>query len=398
MEKSVRAAIQRHMRGWAPYPHVRVTATEQGHLVRWGSASDILNASLCMEIDTAGTPSRRDFAILSTHGTRAWEKSDMRIMENDPDLTAYSPWGVSPSPARMAALTLDECSGALEHIRLCWAKNPKALSMLHLVDTQGFAPRIALHTALDVLAASSTPDALHNPKEVMEPLARIALGHAMQSPRKAWACKFGHPESDSRWRDMTLVAWQDPGGWNVAIAPRDNPILFSDYHWQETDKGLVFYDRLPSDAPSDTMQSRGSYERYGRSQHTLASVVDVHWDSAKAMLSSSIVAVEPDTAWTKPVKAALKKELQTSKSISPEYYSFMRSFEEKAFDYLSAKAVTPDALALGMRMTVGRSLDAPGKTIGDFQARLAAWGTAMEGAAKKEEMVVDGNLFEGLGL
>lgn len=396
MEKSVRAAIQRHMRGWAPYPHVQVISTKQGHLVRWRSARDMLDASACVEIETVGTPARSDFSILAVRGTRTWEKTDARIMENDASLEAHSPWAFSADPARIAMLSANDCTDTLQHLRLSWAKNPLARQTLDLVDAQSFSPAVALHTSLDALAAASTPEALHEPKTQMECLARIALGHAMNSKRKAWACKFGHAD-EGRWSDMTLVAWQDPGGWNMTIGPRDNPILFSDYHWEDTSKGLVFYDRLPSDAPSETMRSRGSYERYARSQHSLDNLAGLHWKTLHTVLSSKIALVEPDTAWTKPVAAALKKRLDTSKSISPEYHSFMRAFEEKAFDYLSAQAATPAGQALGMRMTIGRSLDEPAKSVADFQQRLVDWGLAMGNSSKKEEMVVDGNVFEGFG-
>lgn len=396
MEKSVRAAIQRHQRGWSPYPHVRVTTTPVGHRVRWVSAKDMLDAAAYVEIETTGTPSRSDFSILSVLGTRTWDKTDVRIMENDPNLEALVPWSSVASPARIAALDADACVDTLANLRLSWARNASAKKMLDLVEAQSFSPAVALRTSLDVLAAASTPEALHEPKTQMECLARIALGHAMDSKRKAWACKFGHAEA-GRWNDMTLVAWQDPGGWNLTIGPRDNPILFSDYHWQDTPGGLVFYDRLPSGAPEETMRSRGSYERYARSQHTLDNLAALHWEALHAVLSSKTLVVEPDSAWTKPVKAALKKGLDTSTSISPEYHSFIRSFEEKAFGYLASKAMTSEGKALGMRMTIGRSLDEPSQTVADFQHRLMAWGLAMTNGFKKEDMVVDGSVFEGLG-
>ena len=396
MEKSVRSAIQRHLRGWAPYPHVQVMETEKGHRVKWSSVQDILDPYQRVVIDTEGTPARRNFGIVGVHGARKWERSDAHMMDKDPHLLTLQPWAFAAVLGSIAALSKDEAAETLTHLKVVWNKNSDAALIFRMLDAQQLSPVIALHACLDALALASTPDALHEPMLHTAPLARILLGHAMASERKAWACKFGHPQGE--WSNMALVAWKHSSGWSMSIVSQDNPRLFSDYHWQGTPGGLVFYDRLPSNAPDDTMISRGSFERYARSYHSNEAMLSTHWKQLQSLCLSKPASIEPDTVWTRPIGAAFKKSLFTSTSISLEYYSALRAFEEQAFDYLSSRAATPEGMAVSACMTIGRSLDAPPKDIADFQSRFSSWGFALTKKIENENFVVDSHVFEGLGV
>lgn len=395
MEKAVRAVIQRHLRGWAPYPHIEVVTTAVGHIVNWGGAGDMLNRKRMVTIDTVGSPSKRDFSIKKLLGERKWTRQDMHMMDCDEHLHAMQPWAIAVVPRRIEALSTQECVSILAHLHNSWRGNARAKGFLELVQAQKFTPAIELHTAIDVLAAASTQESIHNEKKQIAPLARILIGYAMDNECKAWSCKLSH--HCGKWNDMAIVAWRGDSSWNVCIIPVDNPILFSDYNWQQTHAGLVFHDKLSQTAPVDTLVTRGSYERYARSHYREPDLEDVHWDSVHALLSSPIVSIEPDTAWIQPIAAAFQKELATSAVITNEQYAFMRAFEEKAFDYLMVCATTLEGRGIAGCMAVSRSLDEPAKNIQDWQMRLTVWNNVIIGM-QQNELNIDGAIFEGVGL
>ena len=394
MEKSVRSAIQRHLRGWAPYPHVRVSETEKGHCVQWGDAIDILNMALYAEIHTTGKPSQRDFTIVKSKGSRVWQKSDMHIMDHNESQSALRPWAFPVALERVAALSQDDCMATLTHLRAAWHKNQHARNMLNLVEIQNFSPAIALHTSLDVLVAASGSDACYEPETHIEPLVRILLGHAMDSDHGTWACTFS--QVDTNFNNLVLLAWREPGGWNVSIIPNECPILFSDYHWEDTTEGLIFYDRLPANAHEDMMMGRGSRERYLRSHNVFNAIG--HRKRFCTLVTSKPIVLDPDKAWTDPIGAVVRDKLPEASEYSLVDYSLMRAFEEKAFDYLSSNAKTPAGRALGACMNVVRSLSEPTKHMKDFQKRLVVWNTAIQSVSNKEEVNISSELFEGIGI
>lgn len=394
MEKAVRSVIQRHLRGWAPYPHIEVVPTASGHSVHWRAAEDMLNMKLLVTINTVGLPARRDFSIKTVLGERKWTRQDMHMMDCDEHLNARQPWATAVAPGRIEALSTQECISILNHLRKSWQSNARAKSFLDLVHIQNFTPATELHTALDVLAEASTSESMYSEKTQIAPLARILIGHAMDNERKAWSCKFSHPRV--KWNDMAIVAWKGYSSWNVCIVPVDDPILFSDYHWQQTHAGLVFYDKLSWTAPVDTLITRGSYERYTRSHYIEPDLEAVHWDSVYALLSSPIASIEPDTAWVQPIVAAFQKGLGTSACITNEQYAFMCAFEEKAFDCLIACATTLEGRGIAGCIAVSRSLDEPAKNVQDWQKRLLVWNNIIAGM-QQEELKIDSNVFEGVG-
>lgn len=392
MEQTIRATILRHLRGWAPYPHVQVITTESGHDVHWRASEDMLNSKKTVNITTVGLPARREFSITKVEGARKWTRKDMHIMNCDANLEAVQPWAVAVAPKRIDALLPQECIPILEHLRASWKGNIRATRFLDLVHAQNFTPRVELHTAIDVLAEASTSESMYREKTQIAPLARIVIGHAMNNESNAWSCKFSHPSG--RWSNMAMTAWKSESSWNVCIVPLDDPILFSDYRWLVTQAGLVFHDKLPWSAPADTLTTRGSYERFTRSYVMASELETTHWNSLHALLSAPIAPIELDATWIKPLVSAFDKGLTTSTSITREQYSFMRAFEEKAFDCLITSATTPQGRKIAGCMAVSRSLDEPAKNVQDWQKRLLVWNNIIAGM-QQEELKIDGNVFEG---
>lgn len=184
---------------------------------------------------------------------------------------------------------------------------------------------------------------------------------------------------------MAMTAWKSDSSWNVCIVPLDDPVLFSDYHWLLTQAGLVFH---------DTLTTRESYERSARNYVMVSELETTHWDSLHALFSAPIAPIERDAMWIKPLVAAFDKGLATSKSITREQYSFMRAFEEKAFDCLITSAITPQGRTIAGCMAVARSLDEPAKNVKDWQKRLLVWNNIIAGM-QHEEFKIDGDVFEG---
>lgn len=392
MEKAVRAAIQRHLRGWAPYPNVQVTETQLGHQVLWRDANDILSAQKSARIETRGMPSRRNFTILNAQGERRWTRQDVHMMEFDEHLTASLPWTAWAAQKGLEQMSSQECSTMLVHLHSAARDNAPMRFLLELVRKQNFHPRNALHTALDALALASTPETRHVELPKAAPLARILVGHAMQSEGKAWACEISH--SEGKWSDMAAVAWQHGQDWNLSIVPRNNPIIFCDYRWEASAGGLLFKNARERGAPEDTAAGRGSYERYSGSYHLGATLHELHAESIAAVLASPRKAVvEPDSVWLKPIVEGVKSGLAEKTPIAHEYYSLMRAFEEKAFAYLSSHARTPQGWALGACMTVSRSLEGPPQNVKEWQPRLLLWDNAIAG--RTVEMIpISSDLWE----
>ena len=379
MEKAVRSAIQRHHRGWSPYPHVRVEKTSHGHRVHWSDPVDILNKGLQVVIDSVGMPSKRDFKIQSVKGWREWTSDDGRMMERDEHLAKLFPLTHGASRVHLSALSLDECRTAMEHLRLVWGRHAVVNRLLTLVEAQHFDAPIALRTALDALACVSR-EMIECEESEVAPFARIAVGHAMQSETSTWACSFGH--SAGKWSSMVLLAWGQDDDWRVCIIPQGNPIVYSDYAWSMTDKGVAFTDKLSPESPSALRPGRGSYERYQKIYRKDSVEEKAQVEAFEKLLSKTIVPTEPDDTWLQPIAHAVSSGLHKEKTsgFSPEYYSLMRAFEEGAFDYLRAHARTPQGHAVVAAMHVARSLEEPPRNIAQWFSHLERWALAIAGA------------------
>ncbi len=383
MEKAVRSAIQRHHRGWSPYPHVRVVETSDGHRVYWNNPNNILNKTGQVVVQSTGMPSKRDFRIHSVAGTRRWTSDDSRMMERDEHLASVYPLALGAGHAHVAALSADECRSTLEHLGRAWQAHPVANGLLTLVHAQHFSPDVALRTALDALACVPQ-EMIEREEPCIAPIARIAVGHAMQSQTNAWASAFGR--FAGKWTDMNVLAWGQGDDWRLCIIPQGNPIVYSDYAWSMTDKGVQFVDKLSPESPSSLRAGRGSYERYQRVQRHYGVEEKAHLQAFETLLSRPIVQSEPDETWTKPIAQAVTEGLhhKSKSDVSPEYYSLMRAFEECAFDFLRKHASTPQGQAVVAAMHVARSLEESPRNVVQWFSHLERWGMAISGVAALE--------------
>ncbi len=378
MEKAIRSAIQRHHRGWNPYPHVRVVETSGGHRVHWSDANNLLSKKNQVVVESTGMPSKRDFRINSVVGTRMWTSDDGRMMERDEHLAAVYPLALGAKSAHVAAMSTDDCRTVMEHLVLAWKNHPVASQLMTLVQAQHFSPSVALRTSLDALACVPQ-EMIERGESCIVPFARIAVGHAMQSQTNTWSSTFGHVAG--KWTDMKIVAWGEGDDWRMCIIPAGNPIVYSDYAWSMTGKGVHFLDKLSPGSPHALWEGRGSYERYQK-LHRFHEVEErEHFQAFTTFLSNPIVKSEPDETWTKPIAQAVASGLhkKSGADVSPEYYSLMRAFEECAFDFLRKHASTPEGQAVVAAMHVARTLEESPRNVVQWFPHLERWGLAISG-------------------
>lgn len=378
MEKAIRSAIQRHHRGWNPYPHVRVVETGAGHRVYWNDANNLLSRKHQVVVESTGMPSKRDFRIDSVVGTRAWTSDDGRMMERDEHLAAVYPLALGAKHAHLAAMSTDDCRTTMEHLGRSWAGHPVAHRLLTLVQAQSFSPDVALRTALDALACVPQ-EMIAGEEPCVAPFARILVGHAMQSPTNTWSSTFGHIAG--KWTNMNIVAWGEGDDWRMCIIPEGNPMVYSDYAWSMGDKGVQFLDKLSPGSPIALRAGRGSYERYQKVHRHHGVEERAHLQAFETLLASPRAKNEPDGTWTKPIAQAVASGLhqKSGADISPEYYSLMRAFEECAFDFLRKHASTPEGQAVVAAMHVARSLEESPRNVVQWFSHLERWGLAISG-------------------
>lgn len=391
MEKAVRAAIQRHMRGWSPYPNVRVVPTERGHTVYWAPKEDILSKSELVRIDTEGTPSKSNFAMLRVAGERQWTRDDMHMMEHDEYLRAMKPRMIQPPTASILALSEQECQQAMEHVKACFKHVADAAQWLDLIKKQSFSTKNALHTTLDVLAMGGQVESWSESKENVGAMVRVLLGHAVESEQPVWACAFSHLKGP--WNDMGIAIWQDDAQWHVSVVSQKEPMVYSDYRFVKgAQKQLQFVDKLPENGPRDMWQSRGSVERYYQSYHRSSHLGAIHYASFEQLLSGAVSQVAADSIWVQPLQKGPALDWKQGE-FAIEYHSFARTFEEKAFQCLSVAASTPAGQSLLACMSVSKTLEEPTKNMTEWQTRLAVWQQAMHGQ-NTLAFTIDSCLFE----
>ncbi len=185
---------------------------------------------------------------------------------------------------------------------------------------------------------------------------------------------------------MKVLAWGQGDDWRLCMIPQGNPIVYSDYAWSMTDKGVQFVDKLSPESPSSLRAGRGSYERYQRVQRHYGVEEKAHLQAFETLLSNPIVQSEPDAVWTKPIAQAVASGLhqKNSSGISPEYYSLMRAFEECAFDFLRKHASTTQGQAVVAAMHVARSLEESPRNVVQWFSHLERWGLAISGVPALE--------------
>lgn len=395
MEKAVRAAIQRHMRGWAPYPHVRVVPTEGGHRVDWYPQDDLLNKERMVRIETEGVPSKSSFVMKRSTGERQWSRDDSHMMEHNKKTSTLEHWLQAPPTSSIYKLNADECKEALAHTYAAFEQFEEANALLALVRQQGFSVKTSLHTSLDVLSQGRCAYSELDAYDKIRMATRVLLGHAMDSELPVWSCQFGHVKGP--WNELAIAIWPDDKQWHISVASRKEPLLYSDYRFvKDANERLQFVDKLEEDSHRHLRIGRGSVERFYKSYYREMRLVLIHLNSLQQLLSTAIPVVDADSTWVQPLAAGLPEEWQQGE-FSVEYYSFARAFEEKAFQCLSVHRNTAEGERLYACMSVSKTLEEPTQSMEEWEKRLAIWQQAMLGNTASS-YPVDSNLFESIGL
>lgn len=378
MERSIRAAILRHARGWCPYPHVQVESIDYGHRVVWGDARDPLNANKHVIVLTSGFPSKRDFKMLSTTGSRNWMKQDLRMMENDPTLSLHNPRSSMCNTSTLALLSEDKCLHQLQHLQRSWSENVEAKEVLELVAAQKFSPANALHTAMDALAYSygdelnSSTTSLPN---MLNLYMRIALGHAiagaLDQSETAWACSVSDPTGSFKRiqppvidNQMSFVAWQEDQLWRTALVSKTEPVVYMQYKWNQTDQGLVLQDNANEIA--------GNYGFVQKQHQMLYDNTGDRFNNQKEALTNMLMnpsRIHPDDAWLVPMLEGFWPPV----SFVNQYFQLVHTFQDLAHRSLSSHAKTEKGLAWMSCMSVQASLEEPVKDYPELIRRREQW-------------------------
>lgn len=397
VEKAMRAAVQRHIRNWAPYPNVHVDETPKGYRVAWYNPLRPLDASQAVIANILYESSKRSFTIESIQGKRNWCSADFQGMQSHPTLERYPSRGVLCSMHDLEMLTAAECTRHFKQLQQSWSSVAATKDLLRLVELQNFTPKVALSTALDAIADSVLPDCILEEEQHISPYLRIVLGHAMDSGTDAWSCTFKTLSASETYQNINIIAWRADDAWKVQTMSTIQPFLYSDYTWFEREQGLVLQGLFGKDsATTNATTNLTNIERFEKRRDKIIGLERTLYRSALLnMLEQPKQRIDPDVFWVEPL-LRWNRVSPCVPHMEPVFHEMGLYLQSTAKECLYKYAVSKQGSQLTSIIEIQESLQGSSQDFNGWRINTMQWIDALNVSEKEHAFLstIPSSLFE----